>query len=258
MYTLKKWTKLFSDNTSSAPHMYLEDEVSSIISLHENDIFSSPHYLYNRYIATAVYPIAKTKLLKFSDMSNWKALSKELQYWYPSIICSFLMNRTTQVWLYWRSQSVLNTLKTVGNSVCIKNDHAVNWENSLQHIVVLIINTNSLAWQYGAVTALHGQCTSSTRVFLYICTHLHWVEIYNTLIHRSDSHKETWVYYTLQQNISKNRLALYVSFIILRFTPTEQFNKYFFFMLCDLTSPYPLSINLTNNFCNFSNLHARV
>lgn len=167
------------------------------------------------------------------------------------------MNRTTQVWLYWRSQSVLNTLKTVGNSVCIKNDHAVNWENSLQHIVVLIINTNSLAWQYGAVTALHGQCTSSTRVFLYICTHLHWVEIYNTLIHRSHSHKEMWVYYTLQQNISKNRLALYVSFIILRFTPTEQFNKYFFFMLCDLTSPYPLRINLTNNFCNFSNLHAR-
>lgn len=93
------------------------------------------------------------------------------------------MNGTTQVWLYWRSQSVLNTLKTVGNSVCIKNDHAVNWENSLQHIVVLIINTNSLAWQYGAVTALHGQCTSSTRVFLYICTHLHWVEIYNTLIY---------------------------------------------------------------------------
>ena len=82
------------------------------------------------------------------------------------------MNGTTQVWLYWRSQSVLNTLKTVGNSVCIKNDHAVNWENSLQHIVVLIINTNSLTWQYSAVTALHGQCTSSTRVFLYICTEL--------------------------------------------------------------------------------------
>ena len=37
-----------------------------------------------------------------------------------------------------------------------------------------------------------------------------------------------------QQNIDKYRLALFFNLIILWYTLTEQFNKYFFFMLCCL------------------------
>ena len=62
---------IFIDYILQAAHMYLEDGIfHNIPYLHENGIFSSPHYLNLQWIATAVHPIAKTKLLKFSDISN--------------------------------------------------------------------------------------------------------------------------------------------------------------------------------------------
>lgn len=57
---------------------------------------------------SAVHPIVKTKLLKFSDISDWKALSKEIEHWYPSFVVSWWMV-PMQLSLYWgHSQSWLH------------------------------------------------------------------------------------------------------------------------------------------------------
>ena len=64
--------------TLQAAHMYLEDGVFHNIPHMEMEYFKPTLPL--QWIATAVHPIAKTKLLKFSDTCNGKAQSKVVQY----------------------------------------------------------------------------------------------------------------------------------------------------------------------------------
>ena len=110
----------------------------------------------------------------------------------------------------------------MGNSVCIKNDCLVNWDKlEYNRFPIFIIDTRSSAEWFLV-------CYCKSKSMTHCNTLLSWILSKYQLIHLAIWCRFCFVRVTLQENIDKYQLAPHFNLIILWYTLTEQFNKYFF------------------------------